>query len=247
MSSYPPPPPGRTPLGPPSRPAPPPPPQRSFLGMALTLSLLVNFFLLGLVGFGFLIMVLLVVAAAGGESSSLPLTEKVYSGKSTADSKVAVIKVDGVILEGMLGYVHKEIDTAAEDKKVKAVVVRIDSPGGSITASDDLHRRLTLLRDGNPEKKTEGKKNLVVSMGGVAASGGYYIAMPAKTLIAEKTTITGSIGVYAALPNIHELADKYGVQMEIIKRGEVKDSGSMFKAMTPEERQGLGHIVWPAH
>jgi protease-4 len=73
-------------------------------------------------------------------------------------------------------------------------------------------------------------------MGSVAASGGYYIAMPAKFLMAEQTTITGSIGVYAAFPNIATLADKYGVRMEIIKAGDIKDSGSMFHRMTPQER-----------
>src|SRR6266542_2943595 len=134
-------PPGR-PLGPPPRPAPPPPPPRTFLGMALTLSLLVNFFLLGVLGVGLLLMLIVVVASLGGESSSLPLTEKVYSGKSSADDKVAVIRIEGIIMEGALNFAHKQIDNAAEDKNVKAVVVRANSPGGSITASEDLHRRL---------------------------------------------------------------------------------------------------------
>ena len=74
-------------------------------------------------------------------------------------------------------------------------------------------------------------------MGSLAASGGYYIAMPAKQLIAERTTITGSIGVYASFPNVAELAKNCGIKMEVIKKGEVKNSGSIFKDMTPQERQ----------
>jgi protease-4 len=167
---------------------------------------------------------------------STALEERYYSGKSTAHNKIAVIHVSGVILEGMTGHAEKQIEKAAADSSVKAVVVRINSPGGSIMASDDLHRHLTELRDGNPEKHTD-PKPLVVSMGSLAASGGYYIAMPAKVLVAERNSITGSIGVYAAFPNVTQLADKYGVHLDVIKAGKVKDSGSMFHTMTPEERQ----------
>jgi protease IV len=233
------------PLSPPSRQPPPPRGGGSgCLGVAFTLSFILNLFLLGILGVGFLFVV---VAALGTGESAIPLREKVYSGSSTATNKVAVIKMEGVIMEGMLNFVHRQIDAAAEDKNVKAVVLRVESPGGSITASDDLHRRLTLLRDGNPDKKTTAKSDLVVSMGGIAASGGYYISMPAKTLFAERTTMTGSIGVYAAFPNISELAQKYGVSMDIIKRGDVKASGSMFKKMRPEERQVWDDMIGHAY
>jgi protease-4 len=73
-------------------------------------------------------------------------------------------------------------------------------------------------------------------MGGLAASGGYYAAMPCKTLYAERTTLTGSIGVFASFPNVRELTEKVGIKMEVIKRGDVKDAGSPFKDMSPEER-----------
>src|SRR5262249_49498644 len=82
-----------------------------------------------------------------------------------------------------------------------------------------------------------GKKSIIVSMGALAASGGYYVAMPGEYIIAEKTTLTGSIGVYAAFPNIKGLADKYGVSMNIIKAGSMKDSGSMFHEMTPQQQR----------
>jgi protease-4 len=170
-----------------------------------------------------------------GESSD-HVRERFYAGNKSADDKIAVVTVDGVLMEGANGFAQKEIERAAKDHAVKAVVLRINSPGGSITASDDLHRRVVQLRDGNTEKKTK-PKPVVVSMESVAASGGYYIAMPAQTLVAERTTITGSIGVYAALPNVTQLADKIGFKMEVLRDGDVKDSGSPFREMTPHERE----------
>jgi protease-4 len=165
-----------------------------------------------------------------------PLEERYHSGTRKAADKIAVVRIEGVIIEGLDGYYNRQIDQAAQDKDVKAVVLRINSPGGTITASDDLYRRVRELRDGSPSKKTDARP-VVVSMGSMAASGGYYIAMPAKHLFAERSTITGSIGVYASFPNVSRLADKYGVQMNTVKAGEVKNSGSMFHAMTAEERQ----------
>jgi len=108
-------------------------------------------------------------------------------------------------MEGTLHYAHKEIEEAAADSRVKAVVLRINSPGGSITASDDLLRRLVNLREGKTPGHPSAKKPMVVSMASLTASGGYYIAMAAEKLFAERTTITGSIGVYAAFPNVSEL------------------------------------------
>jgi protease-4 len=171
------------------------------------------------------------------EISSGTMTEQHYSGDKTAADKVAVIRLEGIILEGFLGYVYKQIDQATKDKAVKAVVLRINSPGGTVTASEDLlHRRLSELAQGDPKKGTSAKP-LVVSMGGLAASGGYYAAMPAGVLYAEPTTLTGSIGVFVSLPNATELSDKIGFRMETIKQGEIKDSGSPFRKMTDKERQ----------
>jgi protease-4 len=174
-------------------------------------------------------------AGLAGDPSSVPLNERTHSGKADASNKIAIITLDGVILEGLLGYAHKQIEQAAKDKAVKAVVLRINSPGGSITASDDLHRRFTELHNGNPEKKHD-RRPLVVSMGSLAASGGYYVAMPADFLFAEPTTMTGSIGVYASFPNVADWGKRNGLGMETIKQGEVKTSGSPFKTMTPKER-----------
>lgn len=172
-----------------------------------------------------------------GSSNVGSIYARFHSGKKDASDKIAIVKVDGVIMEGMMDFPHKQIEAAATDDEVKAVVLRINSPGGSITASDELHRRLKELRDATIPGKSTNKKPIVVSMGSLAASGGYYIAMPGQTIVAERTTITGSIGVYAAFLNISGLAKDYGFGMTVIKAGEVKDSGSMFKEMKPEERK----------
>jgi protease-4 len=177
---------------------------------------------------------------------ALGLTEQHYSGKSGAGDKVAVISLDGVILEGLLGYARKQIEQAANDHHVKAIVVRINSPGGSITASDELHRKLLELRDGN-DKKNRDPRPLIVSMGSMAASGGYYIAMPGQTIFAEPTTVTGSIGVYTSFPNVKALADNYGVKMNTIKQGQIKDSGSPFAEMSPHEREVWQDMVDDAY
>jgi protease-4 len=218
-----------------------PPSRRSpFLGCAFALSFALN--LLG--GVVILLGCLGVSLLRKGETLSLP--EQYHSGNNKASDKVAIITLDGVILEGLLGYARKQIEQAASDDHVKAVVVRINSPGGSITASDDLHRRLLELRDGN-SKKDRSKRPLIVSMGSMAASGGYYIAMPGETLFAEPTSVTGSIGVYTSFPNAKELADKYGFKMNTIKQGQIKDSGSPFGEMTPHERQVWQDMVDDAY
>ncbi len=208
----------------------PPPAASSVLGCAFALSFACNL-LLGLVLlFGAFLML------KKSDAATSPLTEQHYTGKSGAADKVAIITLDGVILEGLLGYVHKQIDQAAGDKQVKAVVVRINSPGGSITASDDLYHRLRELREGNAKKSRDGKP-LLVSMGSMAASGGYYVAMPGQMLFAERSTMTGSIGVYASFPNVKKLADDHGITVNTIKQGQIKHSGSPFADMTEHERQ----------
>lgn len=222
---------------PPFRPE-PPPRRRSPWGCLLLF--------LFMISLGFNLILLLAVGALSlareGSNEEGPLRESYHSGQRSAQDKVAVVHIEGVIMEGMMNYARRQITQASKDPHVKAVVIRINSPGGTITASDDLHKRLLELRDGDPALKTAAKP-LVVSMGSVAASGGYYIAAPAQHLVAERTTITGSIGVYASFPNVHDLAKDYGVKMITIKAGEVKDSGSMFHPMTAQERQLWQNMV----
>ncbi len=223
-------------------PAPLPPRGWSCLGVAFGLSLLFNLVALGGIavvcaGFWFF---------GGRDGSSGTLKEQFHSGNKGAKDKIAVVEVAGVLMEGLLGHAHRQIDAAARDRNVKAVVLRVNSPGGSITASDDLHHRLVRMRDGKAPGSS-GPKPVVVSMASLAASGGYYISMPARTLFAEPTTVTGSIGVYAALPNVKELGEKVGFKMIVIKRGDVKDGGSPFKEMEPQEREVWEDMIGDAY
>lgn len=216
---------------PPARQLPPPRPRGSGLGCLFALSVMFNLILLVALGVMFLVALI-----AGGARRDLdqPLIEKHHSGEAGAGSKVAIVQIEGVILEGAIEFAKKQIEQAAADDDVKAVVLRIDSPGGSITASDELHRRIAGLIKG---KGTRAGKPAVVSMGSLAASGGYYVAMPCSTLYAERTTLTGSIGVFASFPNIKELGEKIGFKMITVKAGDVKDAGSPFKDMTDQEKQ----------
>lgn len=196
---------------------------------AFLLSLLVN-----------VIAVTIVVIACiqwfgGEEDSGNGLPETYHSGTKGAEQKIAIIEMNGIILEGLLNHVYQQIKTAKEDDNVKAVVLRINSPGGTITGSEKLYQKLIDLRNGTGRTKSN-KKPIIVSMGSLAASGGYFISMPAEKIFAERTTMTGSIGVFASFPNLAELGKKVGFKMIVVKRGEVKTGGSPFHAMTPNER-----------
>ncbi len=153
--------------------------------------------------------------------------------KSTTDDAIAVITMSGTIVrsggelaEGIdVETLKNSLDTALENKKVKAIVLRIDSPGGDALASADMLQMLD---------SAAVKKPLVVSMSGVAASGGYMTALAGKTIFAQPLTITGSIGVYALKPNISGLADKIGLKRDVVTRGRYADANSPFKPLEGE-------------
>jgi protease IV len=180
------------------------------------------------------------------EEEDLP--ERRLYGDKKADDKIAVIRIEGVLMEGMTRYYLKQIQQAAKDEHVKAIVVRIDSPGGTVSASEEIHRLLLQLRDGKVRAYPDSKpKKIIVSMGAIAASGGYYIAMPAERIFAERVCITGSIGVYASLPNVAEFVGRHGVKFELIKAGDIKAGGSPFHELTPQERQPWQDMVDSAY
>ena len=163
-------------------------------------------------------------------------------GKPPPRDKIAVVRIEGVIMEGLIGYAHKQIEQAAADGDVKAVVLRINSPGGSITASDDLHRRIIELRDGTRRRQERRQEAAGRVDGRLAASGGYYIAMPGQVRLRRADHHHRLHRRLRRLPNVAELADKYGVKMNVIKAGDIKDSGSMFHDMTPPGTAALaGH------
>lgn len=156
--------------------------------------------------------------------------------------KLAVISLRGVLIQpeatepwevDPIQEMIRHLGAAEEDPAVKGVLLEIDSPGGGIAESDLLHDRVWRLREAKP---------VVAHLGGVAASGGYYIAAATDRIVASPTTLTGSIGVIGSFPNVRGLADKIGLEMQIVKSGRMKDAGSPFREMTPEERalwQGL--------
>lgn len=161
------------------------------------------------------------------------LTEKYVAGEKFADNKVVVLTIDGVIMSGE-GYVKKQIDRITEDDTIKAVVIRVNSPGGTVTGSDYIYHHLKKMRDAK-------KVPVVVSMGSLAASGGYYVAMAVgdqeRSIYAEPTTMTGSIGVMMSHYDLSGLMEKLNVKDDSIASHERKLMLSMTKPMPAEHRE----------
>jgi protease-4 len=172
------------------------------------------------------------------------IEEHFYLGDAKAKDKIAVVRVSGVISDAGIAFPITQLRTAAADPKVKAVVLRINSPGGTVSASEELYQCVVNLRDNTGRRfPGSGAKPVSVSMGALCASGGYYIAAAGNPIVAEKTTITGSIGVFAALPNVSEWAKTHGVKLELVKAGGIKASGSLFHSLSPDERETWQNVV----
>ena len=152
--------------------------------------------------------------------------------------KVAIVYANGEVVDGegaddnIYGYtMAREIREVADDESIKAVVLRVNSPGGSALASDIIWREVELLK---------AKKPVIVSMGSYAASGGYYISAPADAIVADKLTLTGSIGVFGMLPSVGKaLKDKVGVTIDAVNTNTYSDMGNGFSALKPAEYQAL--------
>ncbi|MDE0634588.1 MAG: signal peptide peptidase SppA [Candidatus Poribacteria bacterium] len=151
-------------------------------------------------------------------------------GTSPIGHKVAVLDITGIISKSDAPI--KLIHTYRDDASVKALVLRINTPGGSVAPVQEIHRELTKL-----------KKPIVASMGGTAASGGYYIACAADTIVANPGTLTGSIGVIMQFTKMKGLYEKIGLEQQIIKSGQFKDAGSIFRDLTEEEKNVLQGTV----
>ncbi len=147
--------------------------------------------------------------------------------------RVAIVEVHGVIENS--SDVVRQLRKYAKDSSVPVVVLHINSPGGGAAASQEIYEEVNKLRE-------KGKK-VVASMGSVAASGGYYVACAADTIVANPATLTGSIGVIFQFPVAEELFKKIGLKFEVVKRGEIKDIGSMNRSMTERERESLQSVV----
>jgi len=135
--------------------------------------------------------------------------------------------------------VLKSLRKAGKDNHIKAILLRINSPGGTVPASQELSDEIIELRSKN--------KPVVVSMGDLAASGGYYISSAADTIVAEPGTLTGSIGVILSSLNMKGLGDKLGVAPEVIKSGKFKDIASPYRPMTPEDRAILQELIFDSY
>jgi protease-4 len=175
-----------------------------------------------------------------------PLKEKTISGYGR--DKILLMEVSGIIMEGphrLLGLVQgvtspsrikEELDKAAQDDRVKAVVVKINSPGGTVTAADVILHELKAF------KAAKGVP-IIVCLQGLAASGGYYVAQAGDTIIAYPTCVTGSIGVIAMKFNFQGLMDKVGVGEDVVKSGKWKDFWSPFRPATPQEKEMMQQII----
>lgn len=147
--------------------------------------------------------------------------------------RVALVDVKGVITSSE--NVVRQLKKYQDDGSVKALVLRVDSPGGGVAASQEIYDQLLKFKDNG--------KFIVVSIGSVAASGGYYIACAADSIVANPGTVIGSIGVMISFPVFERLMDKVGVKMEVIKSGDLKDVGNYGRQMTAADREMLQALI----
>ncbi len=205
-----------------------------FVALLLVVSLFVN---------GALILAFSVRGASGGDGiGETKYQERLVSGSSSSAAKVVVIDLHGLISGGTAGQfgdnmvsdIELQLRQAKKDANVKAVVLRIDSPGGEVTASDEIYHFVSEFRASKP---------VVVDMESVAASGGYYSAMGGSYIVANDLTLTGSIGVILETFNVAGLIDKIGVRSVVIKSGKMKDMLSPFREATPEETAYLQGLI----
>ncbi len=241
------------PLQPPPPPNPPPtaPPKKSRSGCLFWI-------VGGLAVLFFGCTVLLLIAFVGllmsrngtdvrtdGAGEETELIEQTIEGRGP--NKILVVPVSGLIADmprsdlfssepGMVETIHDMLRAARKDPQVKAVLLDIDSPGGGITASDVIYHDLKEFHE-------QTGKDIVSLFGDVAASGAYYVASASQRIVAHPTAVTGSIGVIMPLIGMEDLFAKIGIKSRPIKSGPMKDVGSLFREMTPEEQEMLQNIV----
>ncbi len=185
------------------------------------------------------ISVMVAVASAGANATYFQtdarVVETFHSRSASAEAKVAIVTVSGAILGGD-GFAGSQIDKIEDDDAVRAIVLRIDSPGGTVSGSDEIHHRISSLA-------AERNLPVVVSMGGICASGGYYIAMASggeeDSIYAEPATLTGSVGVLIPNYDFSQLLERFNVTDTTVSSGPLKEMLSPTKPRTPEleERQ----------
>jgi protease-4 len=191
--------------------------RRVLIGLGVILALLIFFF----------ILLFLIGRYSGGKTSRFSFGDK-----------IAIVEVRGVITQS--SGVIEEIQQYLADDGVKAIILRVDSPGGGVGPSQEIYREIMRI-------KSNSKRKVVTSMGSVAASGGYYIACASDLIVANPGTITGSIGVVMQFSNFEDLLKKIGIKGVVLKSGEHKDIGSPFREMTPEEKRIMQEVLDNVH
>ncbi|MBE1444578.1 signal peptide peptidase SppA [Paenibacillus sp. OAS669] len=200
--------------------------------------------ILGVLFAAFIVIMIIKADSAfpdSGSSGKNKWNEETVQGKGK--EKIVQLTVDGVIAEKSSGFSGglsagsfiSQLEQIRKDDNVKAVVIRVNSPGGEVVASDEIHSKLVEL------KKTG--KPIIVSMGSMAASGGYYISAPADYIFANPATLTGSLGVIFSIPNYEKAANWLGYKENTVKSGEFKDIGSPLREMTPKEKEIFEKLV----
>lgn len=177
---------------------------------------------------------ILVIAGALTAFGKALLPELALVGKE----RIALIRIEGPILDSRATV--DELETYGDDPLVKAIVLRLDTPGGGVAPSQEIYNAVKRVR-------LDKHKTVVASMGNVAASGGYYIAVASDRILANPGSLTGSIGVVMQLANLENLMNKIGVKNIVIKSGRYKDVGSPFRMMGEEDRQLLQSVLDDAH
>lgn len=177
------------------------------------------------VGVGGLLLVTLSSLGSGGP------------GGAIFGERVALVELDGLIVD--VDDLVRELREHRDNPGVRAVVIRINSPGGVVGPTQELHAALRRVHDAG--------KPVVASLGAVAASGGYYVAVAADRIYADPGTLTGSIGVIMQMPNVHALLKKVGVDYVVVKAGEYKDIGNFARPMSADERRVLQALLDDVH
>jgi protease-4 len=156
-------------------------------------------------------------------------------GIADGGAKIGVVAIEGVISSELTERAVRQLTKYGDDTTIKAIVLRIDSPGGGVAASQEIYEEVRRVRSNG--------KLVVASMGSVAASGGYYVACVAERIFANAGSVTGSIGVIVQLANVSELLHRVGIESSVITSGPFKDSGNPTRALRPEERQVFQALV----
>ena len=206
-----------------------------------------------LLGCGCVVLILLILLLCIGIFAGIASTlssgrsgdfseENVQSNQDRRQGKIAVIEISGIIMNGGRSYgslcdseeICRQLEKAEKDHSVRAVIISLNTPGGEVTASDDIHGRILKLKQAKP---------VVALMNSIAASGGYYVAVACDKIVASRLTLTGSIGVIISTYNYKGLLDKVGIAAEVYKSGEMKDMLNGAKVRSPKEIAVIQELV----